>query len=136
MSKSMGDLAKRTKPAEATTEAQQQESQPAIPAAPLRNPVKPQDRPTRGESKILSRTRSMEDEYIELIDMLAVIPRFDKFTRSDVIRATIFQQLEKTPAEIEEAIKLNIEAVNASDVSFRTEEIKRKLKGKNCHYII
>ena len=131
MSKSMGDLAKRTTPAAETPEAQQQENQPATPAAPLRNPVKPQGRPTRGKSKIQSRTMSMEDEYIELIYMLAVIPRFDKFTRSDVIRAAIFQLSEKSPAEIEEAIKLNIEAVNASDVSFRTEEIKRKLMGKN-----
>ncbi|HDC4314673.1 hypothetical protein NOX27_24080 [Enterobacter kobei] len=129
MAKGMGDLTKRVTPPTAP-EAQQQESQPVTPAAPLRNPVKPQGRPTRGKSKIQSRTMSMEDEYIELIDMLAVIPRFDKFTRSDVIRAAIFQLSEKTPAEIEEAIKLNIEAVNASDVSFRTEEIKRKLMGK------
>ncbi|EOC0083351.1 hypothetical protein [Cronobacter sp. JZ38] len=130
MAKGMGDLTKRVAP-QAAPEAQKQQLQPATPAAPLRNPVKPQGRPTRGKSKIQSRTMSMEDEYIELIDMLAVIPRFDKFTRSDVIRAAIFQLSEKSPAEIEEAIKLNIEAVNASDVSFRTEEIKRKLMGKS-----
>ena len=130
MAKGMGDLTKRVAP-QAAPEAQKQQLQPATPTAPLRNPVKPQGRPTRGKSKIQSRTMSMEDEYIELIDMLAVIPRFDKFTRSDVIRAAIFQLSEKTPAEIEEAIKLNIEAVNASDVSFRTEEIKRKLLGKS-----
>ncbi len=130
MAKGMGDLTKRVAP-QAAPETQKQQSQPATPAAPLRNPVKPQGRPTRGKSKIQSRTMSMEDEYIELIDMLAVIPRFDKFTRSDVIRAAIFQLSEKEPAEIEEAIKLNIEAVNSSDVSFRTEEIKRKLMGKS-----
>lgn len=128
MAKSMGDLAKRNTPPASKTE-NAPETQAAT-NAPLRNPVKPQGRPTRGKSKIQSRTMSMEDEYIELIDMLAVIPRFDKFTRSDVIRAAIFQLSEKEPAEIEEAIKLNIEAVNASDVSFRTEEIKRKLMGK------
>lgn len=99
--------------------------------APLRNPAKPQGRPTRGKSKIQSRTMSMEDEYIELIYMLAVIYRLDKFTHSDVLRAAIFQLSEKSPAEIEEAIKLNIEAVNASDVSSRTEEIKRKIMGKH-----
>lgn len=63
--------------------------------------------------------------------MLAVIPRFDKFTRSYLIRAAIFQLPEKEPTEIEEAIKLNIEAVNSIDVSFRTKEIKRKLMGKS-----
>lgn len=61
----------------------------------------------------------------------ATIPRFDKFTRPDVIRAAIFRLSEKELAEIEEAIKLNIEAVNARDVLFRTEEIKRELIGKS-----
>ncbi|WP_255602786.1 hypothetical protein [Pantoea sp. DY-15] len=74
---------------------------------------------------------SMEDEYIELSDMLTVIPRFDKFKRSDVIRAAIIKLSESEPTDIEAAIKLNTESVTASDVSFRTEEIKRKLMGKS-----
>lgn len=61
----------------------------------------------------------------------ATIPRFDEFTRPDVICAATFQLSEKELTEIEEAIKLNIEAVNARDVSFRTEEIKRELIGKS-----
>lgn len=67
---------------------------------------------------------------MELIDMLTVIPRLDEFTQSDVIHAVIIQLSESEPADIEAAIKLNIESVTASDVSFRTEEVKRKLMGK------
>lgn len=77
MSKSMGDLAKRATPAAARKPA---------------NPVKHQGHPTHDKSKIQSRTMSMEDENIELINMLAVIPRVDKSTRSDVI----FQRPEKS----------------------------------------
>lgn len=69
----------------------------------------------------------MGDEYI---DMLGVIPRFEKFNRSDVIRAAIFNLASKDPQEIEEIIRLN-EAVTSSDVSLRTEEVKRQLMGKN-----
>ncbi|MGS5128427.1 hypothetical protein ACVD2F_26500, partial [Escherichia coli] len=52
----MGDLAKRNEPKE-----------PAKSSTPLRQPVRPQGRPTRGKEKIKSRTMSLEDEYFELL---------------------------------------------------------------------
>lgn len=52
MSMKMGDLAKRKEP-----------DAPAKNTTPLRQPVRPQGRPTRGKEKIKSRTMSLEDEY-------------------------------------------------------------------------
>ena len=120
MSMKMGDLAKRKEP-----------DAPAKNTTPLRQPVRPQGRPTRGKEKIKSRTMSLEDEYFELLEMMKFIPRFEKFTRSDVIRAAIFHLAEKSPQEIEDIVKLN-EAITAADVTMRTDEIKRELmkKGK------
>lgn len=128
MSRSMGDLRKTVTP-QTDTQPEVPANVPATPAAPLRNPVKPQGRPTRGKNKIQSRTMSMEDEYVEMIDMLGAIPRFEKFNRSDVIRAAIFELASRDPHEIEEIMRAN-ESVSASDVSLRTEEIKRQLMGK------
>lgn len=113
MSMKMGDLAKRKEP-----------DAPAKNTTPLRQPVRPQGRPTRGKEKIKSRTMSLEDEYFELLEMMKFIPRFEKFTRSDVIRAAIFHLAEKSPQEIEDIVKLN-EAITAADVTMRTDEIKR-----------
>lgn len=118
MSMKMGDLAKRKEP-----------DAPAKNTTPLRQPVRPQGRPTRGKEKIKSRTMSLEDEYFELLEMMKFIPRFEKFTRSDVIRAAIFHLAEKTPQEIEDIVKLN-EAITAADVTMRTDEIKRELMKK------
>ncbi|EFC7371410.1 hypothetical protein D1O82_01475 [Escherichia coli] len=118
MSMKMGDLAKRKEP-----------DGPAKNTTPLRQPVRPQGRPTRGKEKIKSRTMSLEDEYFELLEMMKFIPRFEKFTRSDVIRAAIFHLAEKSPQEIEDIVKLN-EAITAADVTMRTDEIKRELMKK------
>ena len=118
MSMKMGDLAKRKEP-----------DAPAKNTTPLRQPVRPQGRPTRGKEKIKSRTMSLEDEYFELLEMMKFIPRFEKFTRSDVIRAAIFHLAEKSPQEIEDIVKLN-EAITAADVTMRTDEIKRELMKK------
>lgn len=118
MSMKMGDLAKRKEP-----------DAPAKNTTPLRQPVRPQGRPTRGKEKIKSRTMSLEDEYFELLEMMKFIPRFEKFTRSDVIRAAIFHLAEKSPQEIEDIVKLN-EAITAADVTMRTDEIKRELMTK------
>jgi hypothetical protein len=54
MSMKMGDLAKRPA-AEAAAKS----------STPMRQPVRPQGRPTRGKEKIKSRTMSLEDEYFE-----------------------------------------------------------------------
>ncbi|AYR58337.1 hypothetical protein DKA26_15205 [Salmonella enterica subsp. enterica serovar Typhi] len=118
MSMRMGDLAKRKEPEE-----------PAKSSTPMRQPVRPQGRPTRGKEKIKSRTMSLEDEYFDLLEMMKFIPRFEKFTRSDVIRAAIFHLAEKSPQEIEDIVKLN-EAITAADVTMRTDEIKRELMKK------
>lgn len=115
----MGDLAKRP-----AAEAAAPKS-----STPMRQPVRPQGRPTRGKEKIKSRTMSLEDEYFELLEMMKFIPRFEKFTRSDVIRAAIFHLAEKSPQEIEDIVKMN-EAITAADVTMRTDEIKRELMKK------
>ena len=72
---------------------------------------------------------SLEDEYFDLLEMMKFIPRFEKFTRSDVIRAAIFPLAEKSLQEIEDIVKLN-EALTAADVTMRTDEIKRELMTK------
>ncbi len=120
MSMKMGDLAKRPAAESAAPKS----------STPMRQPVRPQGRPTRGKEKIKSRTMSLEDEYFELLEMMKFIPRFEKFTRSDVIRAAIFHLAEKSPQEIEDIVKMN-EAITAADVTMRTDEIKRELMKKS-----
>lgn len=62
MSMRMGDLAKRKEPEE-----------PVKSSTPMRQPVRPQGRPTRGKEKIKSRTMSLEDEYFDLLEMMKFI---------------------------------------------------------------
>lgn len=52
------------------------------------------------------------------------------FSSYDVIRAAIFQLSEREQEAIVWNNKMDINAVNSSDVSFRKEEIKRKLMDK------
>jgi hypothetical protein len=72
---------------------------------------------------------SLEDEYFELLEMMKCIPRFDKFTRSDVIRAAIYSLGQRDPIEIEDVIRKNADVL-PSVVTQRADEIKRILMGK------
>lgn len=99
----------------------------AVDRAPLRSGTRPQGRPSRGKAAIKSRTMSIEDEYMSLIDTMTSVSRWNRMTRSDVIRAAVIHLSRLDPKEMAETI-LKLKDTPASDASIRSEEIKRILE--------
>lgn len=118
----MGDLAKRT-----VEEQPVQDTETKASNSPMRSPVRPQGRPTRGKSTIKSRTMSIEDEFISLISVMENVDRWNRFTRSDVIRAAIMNLASESPQQIAETISV-LRETPASEAEMRGEQIRRELE--------
>ena len=115
----MGDLAKKPQTNEQTPEVEAKQ--------PMRAPTRPQGRPTRGKSSIKSRTMSIEDEFIALISVMENVDRWNRFTRSDVIRAAIMNLASESPKEIAETISV-LRETPASEAEMLAEKIRRDLE--------
>lgn len=115
----MGDLAKRT--------VEETSSQDAEAMQPMRSPTRPQGRPSRGKTSIKSRTMSIEDEFISLISVMENVDRWNRFTRSDVIRAAIMNLASESPQQIAETISV-LRETPASEAEMRGEQIRRELE--------
>ncbi|AVO98621.1 hypothetical protein D4N06_20555 [Klebsiella pneumoniae] len=120
----MGDLAKKPQAAEEVSQSTESEVK-----QPMRSPTRPQGRPTRGKSSIKSRTMSIEDEFISLISVMENVDRWNRFTRSDVIRAAIMNLASESPERIAETIAV-LRETPASEAEMRGEQIRRELEQK------
>lgn len=115
----MGDLAKKPQASEQTQDAETKQ--------PMRSPTRAQGRPSRGKSSIKSRTMSIEDEFISLISVMENVDRWNRFTRSDVIRAAIMNLASESPKQIAETIAV-LRETPASEAEMRGEQIRRELE--------
>ena len=118
----MGDLAKKPQAAEEVSQSTESEVK-----QPMRSPTRPQARHTRGKSSIKSRTMSIEDEFISLISVMENVDRWNRFTRSDVIRAAIMNLASESPERIAETIAV-LRETPASEAEMRGEQIRRELE--------
>ncbi|MCY2006096.1 hypothetical protein OW774_26785, partial [Klebsiella pneumoniae] len=79
------------------------------------------------KSSIKSRTMSIEDEFIALISVMENVDRWNRFTRSDVIRAAIMNLASESPQTIAETISV-LRSTPASEAEMRAEQIRRELE--------
>ncbi|MCB7875928.1 hypothetical protein KAG49_11410, partial [Klebsiella pneumoniae] len=81
----------------------------------------------KAKSSIKSRTMSIEDEFIALISVMENVDRWNRFTRSDVIRAAIMNLASESPQTIAETISV-LRSTPASEAEMRAEQIRRELE--------
>ncbi|HFP9309458.1 TPA: hypothetical protein ACJI3N_005205 [Raoultella planticola] len=118
--KIMSDLAKKPVAEEQSKETESRAN------SPMRSPVRPQGKPRRGKSTIKSRSLSIEDEFMELIDVMTNADRWERSTRSDIIRAAIIHLASVEESKLAETIK-TLKATSSVEASQRAEILRRKL---------